>query len=880
MGSCAVNTKMPNPTIVQRPLSGKSQSKLPAKKKQKANVIDSRLKTLDITDAPSAIIAEREKYAKDIDLIDTSLNKHFIFNNLTDEQKNLIVDHMKLYTLSAGSIVFEQNQPGNNFFVIASGKVEVIVNQKRKTILKAGDSFGELALLHGTLRSASIKTIERSTFWSVDRNTFRKVVQSLNSLYYQENKEFLLKIQIFSILTEDQLEALLSALTTQKFGPGVKIVNDGDPGDLFYLIKEGTVSVVKGGEELRKMGKGDYFGEQALLYDQNRTATIVTITAVTCLAIGRDALNQALGTFFQQIIYKNSLKIAFEKDSQISKLTPEQIDKLASNMQVLALADQEVIAKAGIKTCQDLFVVVKGSVCSANQVFKLFDCVNSENFVKKSEKCFAADIIADVPSDIAIISLEEFEKTIGGEFSLISANNEIFSTLKQIPILSNMSVEDLSKIMQVMKIKNFAENETIVQENDPGDSFFIIRTGEVDVIRNGVVVRNMAKFDYFGERSLLFNNLRSATVISRTNVECWCLQRDDFLGIFTEPVRVQLLRRIDLQDDSIMLQELALIKMIGKGMFGNVFLAIHKSKKTYYALKCVSRKKIEAYQIQPNILLERKVLLQLDHPLVMKLVKTFKDEQRVYFLLEFVVGLDLFDVLRKMNLLADADSRFYTACIIMILEHLHSRDIIYRDLKPENIVIDIDGYPKLIDFGISKIVKGRTFTMVGTPHYMPPEIISGKGYGNTADYWSLGIMLYEFLCGAVPFADDEDEPYAIYEKIIARKINYPPWIDQRSTAKKMIEQLLSKNPSMRLGGTVQNLKNHLWFTGMNWEKLMMKQVKAPFIPQIKDVTDEANLALQQVLSMEEIILKEEIKDHVKRKGGKFTQAGEGWDEEF
>jgi cGMP-dependent protein kinase len=124
--------------------------------------------------------------------------------------------------------------------------------------------------------------------------------------------------------------------------------------------------------------------------------------------------------------------------------------------------------------------------------------------------------------------------------------------------------------------------------------------------------------------------------------------------------------------------------------------------------------------------------------MIMKLVKTFKDQCRVYFLGEYVLGLDLFDALRKLGTLSDRDTKFYTACLLLALEHLSERNIIHRDLKPENVILDEDGYTKIIDFGAAKIVSGRTFTILGTPHYMAPEIVLGKGYTFSTDIWSLG----------------------------------------------------------------------------------------------------------------------------------------------
>ena len=154
------------------------------------------------------------------------------------------------------------------------------------------------------------------------------------------------------------------------------------------------------------------------------------------------------------------------------------------------------------------------------------------------------------------------------------------------------------------------------------------------------------------------------------------------MNIIHSARRNLLLKRLILQDDSVVLEDLMSVKHLGSGQFGSVHLTLHRSKNTVYALKAVSRKKVEIFKCHNDIILEKKVLLQLDHPLIVKLVKTFKDGERLYFLMEYVQGLDLFDTLRRMDLLREPEARFYTACMVLILEHLHERNIIYRDLKP------------------------------------------------------------------------------------------------------------------------------------------------------------------------------------------------------
>ena len=199
----------------------------------------------------------------------------------------------------------------------------------------------------------------------------------------------------------------------------------------------------------------------------------------------------------------------------------------------------------------------------------------------------------------------------------------------------------------------------------------------------------------------------------------------------------------------------------------------------------------------------------------MKLVKTFKDSMRVYFLTELVVGMDLFDVIRKLGLVRELDTKFYAANLLLALEHLHERNIIYRDLKPENIVVDEQGYLKIVDFGTAKVLKGRTFTTIGTPHYMAPEVILGKGYGLSADIWSLGVMLYEFLCGGVPFGEDEDDPFKIYEKILRENLRWPSNIARASKVREFVEILLSKNEALRNSG-VSSMRKHKWLAGFEW----------------------------------------------------------------
>jgi cGMP-dependent protein kinase len=293
--------------------------------------------------------------------------------------------------------------------------------------------------------------------------------------------------------------------------------------------------------------------------------------------------------------------------------------------------------------------------------------------------------------------------------------------------------------------------------------------------------------------------------------------------------------------------------MVGKGTFGNVYLCCNRSNKMLYALKSVSRKKISFHSLQESLKQERKILQVIEHQFIIKLVKTFKDTRRIYFLLEYVQGLSLFEVLRIINLVPSKDCQFFAACLVVILEYLHKVSVVYRDLKPENIMVDHEGYLKLLDFGTAKIIKDRTFSVIGTPQYMAPEVILGKGYSFSADLWGLGVMIFEFICGSVPFGGNEDEDaFTVYREIVSGLIRYPSFVKENARERTIIETLLNNYPPSR--GSAETLKSHKYFKGFKWDDLLSRKLTPPYVPkvEVEERTVEAsiiqNRTIQQILN--------------------------------
>lgn len=482
------------------------------------------------------------------------------------------------------------------------------------------------------------------------------------------------------------------------------------------------------------MGKGDYFGELALLNDSKRSATVTAVGDVKLVSISREALVEVLGNDLEDVLYRNTQRMALSKSYVIDSLLIDQRESILNLLKTTKYSPGEAVITRGTPKGEDLWLVTKGSIRGPLGKIDALAVIGDDYLLSNEVDLYPVDYIAEIDTIVAHITRNEIEECIGASLIEIQDLNEIINILKSVQLLRTLSREKFRTLINMVKEVEYDNGQIIVEQNSPGDLFFIVKSGKVEVKRDGNNIRTVSKHDYFGERSVLFKDFnRSASVIANGYVECWMLERNDFLNIIDEEIRVQLIKRIELQDDIIILTDLLPVKLLGRGNFGSVYLTAHKKKKTLYALKSVLKKKIQAHEMYENIVLERNIMNQLDHSMIVKLVKTFKDDERVYFLMEYVRGNDLFDVLRILDLVKDTDSKFYAACLVLILEYLHEREIAYRDLKPENIMIDEDGYPKLIDFGTAKIISGRTYTVLGTPHYMAPEIILGKGYNSLVD---------------------------------------------------------------------------------------------------------------------------------------------------
>ncbi|KAL1765250.1 cAMP-dependent protein kinase catalytic subunit PRKX [Sigmodon hispidus] len=288
------------------------------------------------------------------------------------------------------------------------------------------------------------------------------------------------------------------------------------------------------------------------------------------------------------------------------------------------------------------------------------------------------------------------------------------------------------------------------------------------------------------------------------------------------------------------LQDWDTVATVGTGTFGRVNLVKEKTgRRRYYALKIMSIPDVIRLKQEQHVQNEKAVLKEINHPFLVKLFWTGHDNRFLYMLMEFVPGGELFTYLRNRGRFSSVAGIFYTTEIVCAIEYLHAKEIVYRDLKPENILLDREGHIKLTDFGFSKKLVDKTWTLCGTPEYLAPEVIQSKGHGRAVDWWALGILIFEMLSGFPPFFDDN--PFGIYQKILACKIDFPRHLD--FTSKDLIKKLLVVDRTRRLGSMkngVEDIKRHRWFRSVDWESVPQRKLKPPIVPKLSGDGDISN----------------------------------------
>ncbi|CAL8087245.1 unnamed protein product [Calicophoron daubneyi] len=282
-----------------------------------------------------------------------------------------------------------------------------------------------------------------------------------------------------------------------------------------------------------------------------------------------------------------------------------------------------------------------------------------------------------------------------------------------------------------------------------------------------------------------------------------------------------------------------LLKVLGKGTFGKVILCQEKETGCFYAMKILKKSVLIEKEEIGHTMTENRVLQQCRHPFMTELRYSFTTPDRLCFVMEYVNGGELFFHLSRDRFFPEDRARFYAAEITLALGYLHTQNVVYRDLKLENLLLDKDGHIKIADFGLCKeemYYGALTKTFCGTPEYLAPEVLLDNDYGRAVDWWGLGVVMYEMMCGRLPFYSSDHE--ILFELISQEEVVYPSTLS--ATSQDILSKLLIKDPTIRLGGgprDVLEVMTHPFFYSIDWERLIRKDITPPWKPDVVDERD-------------------------------------------
>jgi len=288
-------------------------------------------------------------------------------------------------------------------------------------------------------------------------------------------------------------------------------------------------------------------------------------------------------------------------------------------------------------------------------------------------------------------------------------------------------------------------------------------------------------------------------------------------------------------------KDLSLHTVIGEGMFSRVRIA--KVRDTPgsqpIALKILKKKDIVKMQQVEHVRQEKEILMRLSHPFIVQMWGTFQDEECLYMMMEFVNGGELHEYIQlQAGATPASDCRFYSSEIFLALAYLHAQDIVHRDLKPQNLLLDDRGHVKLTDFGFAKSIpkSEKSFTLVGTPEYVAPEIITKDGHTYAVDWWAFGILTFEILMGFTPFCGENMD--SIFANVLEGNVNCPKHMDAQ--ARDLITKLLVQDPAKRLGcqkSGSRGVQRHPFFKGLDFQAARSRKLTPPFVPSVSGADD-------------------------------------------
>ncbi|CAJ1367927.1 unnamed protein product, partial [Effrenium voratum] len=874
---------------------------------------------------PESARLRKKKRSRELDeatkaLVSESIKNSRFCRHLEEDVLKALCSRLEYFSFDPGDIIVRQGEEGDNLFITEAGCLEVTVNGRVANTMRRGCAFGCIALLYNVPRTATVRAKEAAGVWALGGSFFRHLVREHAERHQAKNLRLLERVHILAGLSNKQkLKVGAAALLNETFTAGSVVAEAGEECKRLYLVKSGSLNLVQGGERvsgkleggdiIKQVEQGGCVGEEYLRMGATSIlqANLVAATDCTVVCVLIEKLASLLGSNVALQLERAFVSLSLQKAPWFESL-PRLLQLSMLHNQVKTESCQAGYAVKGLERVGSmpyLALVLDGSFDAGPEKLTRgswcqsasFDHLQTFTGVAREEDLPPASVRPDElvagPSGgrLALVSMVDLACCLSGDAELPQRPEQVTELvckivmMMRVPLLKRLADFQLAAVANMLESFSGKAGEVVFEQGEDADKFYIIVQGGVRVDVDGALLRELGRGACFGERALLFHEPRSAKVtITEPNTKLWVAGRDVFEKFVTKNMLDDLRDRAKLQDWTLSLKNLRHLRMIGVGSFGSVRMVEHVKTGARYALK---RIKLENGEVPEAVQEECNILAAVSHPFVLQLVKSFQRQKGTYILTELITGGQLYEQMRdKMGACSRRHAQFYIGSLVLALEALHMAGVAYRDLKPENVMLDFHGYLKLVDFGLSKCLEdgSRTFTIVGTVYYMAPEIFEGKGYSLEADYWSLGVLLYEMVVGKLPFGHECSEEDDIITALMEEELNFGPKYNDNA-GKNLIERFLCRDPAERIGSNDgwAEVKEHKFFKVMGskgdlFSQILGRELNPPLLPEGEEYSKEEYLSEKVTLSDAEELADEkllEIQDQAKAAWQKLDPEGKG-----
>ncbi len=778
------------------------------------------------------LTVKQEQFIREV-LVDNN-----IVNDFDEDTINEFIIGFFSFEIVSNYTLYEENDEARVFYIIEDGEIIIIEKnsegKNEEVILKKGHFFGLDSFEEGAKRKEKAISKIPTKLLGVSGEFYRSAVIYMDLKITNERVEVLKKVFLFQYLEKSQQIDLSKSMILIEYKPNSIIINENEVCDKIYIIANGNVRKTRKFKKIDILSNGDLFCHINLFINSSSFYTYsVDQNPLTVYELPYDSIYEILGnTSLKQIIYT-----IFTHSIQTSNLSEIMITAQDELFEVFKLIYYEGGAVVFNKDCtknKKYCIIVEGKLImnKTKETVATTGCIYGETIID-SKKDLNDEIISFDESLILEASWEDIIKVNEKKYNASYKMDlmETVNQLKKIPIFLTLKETKYLQIAKNISKETFDDNMIIMKEGTIAEKFYIIKTGKVKMEQRGNLIRYLEGGGCFGEIPNITGEIDLFTVTAIGNVECYILTKEDFPN-FDYNISKEIKEISSLNDININIEDLYFVKILGNGKFGKVYL-VHNMKH-FYAIKNTPLKKI--YQNKHLIkyyLNEKNIMLKITHPFVVKLVKTLKNKENLFFLIEYIDGISLksyLDKKKKNELKNIQETTFYGGILLTTINYLHNKKILHRDIKPDNLMINKNGYLKIIDFGISKELKDKdiTYTICGTPHYLAPEVIMGKGYSYSSDYWSVGITMFEIFYGYVPFGQGAKDIMNIYFEILNKKLNLP-YEPKFNDINNFFRIILNKNLMQRVCN-FNLLRSHPFFHNIEFEQLETFSIPAPYIP--------------------------------------------------